>query len=349
MPEIVRLRAESDEPITAYIDSRGGSVFAAERLYALLKAPNPDGVACRLITVVTTHAASAAADLLSLGDYAIAYPQATILCHGARLSAEEITKETAEGLAASLQAANEEFALRLAKRVFARMAFLYTVLRPEFDNLRRQAEAEKWERRMDSDLECFAFAIFNRLSPWLRDLPRSVFFLNEYLREMQDFVFSRLRDMPEDQSDLDIEADVLKHLIDFELLRAKQENWSFTGGGFERFAADFRRLTDFLFGKHLQELEDQIKSFGILFLRPEQIQEFEQRRADNVISAENWMKSLVRPAIEPLWYFVVALCRMLQQGENRLTAEDAYWLGLVDEVIGARLISLRLIVENPDV
>ena len=53
--------------------------------------------------------------------------------------------------------------------------------------------------------------------------------------------------------------------------------------------------------------------------------------------------------IEPLWYFVVALCRLLQQGENRLTAVDAYWLGLVDEVVGARLPSLRLIAENPDV
>ena len=35
--------------------------------------------------------------------------------------------------------------------------------------------------------------------------------------------------------------------------------------------------------------------------------------------------------------------------ENRLTAEDGYWLGLVDEVVGARLPSLRLVVENPDV
>ena len=77
-PDICRLRAECAEPITAYIDSRGGSTLAADHLFALLKTPTQDGN----VTVATTRAASAAADILALGDYAIAYPHAVVHFHG---------------------------------------------------------------------------------------------------------------------------------------------------------------------------------------------------------------------------------------------------------------------------
>jgi ATP-dependent protease ClpP protease subunit len=348
-PAICKLRGEGSQPITAYIDSRGGSTLSTEHLRALLKAPNPDGAVCRLITVATTRAASAAADLLALGDYAVAYPQALIHCHGTRLSAEEVTKETAESLAMSLQEANEDFALRLAKRVFARMAFHYTRLRSEFPDIRKRAAKEKWERPMKSDLECFALAIYIRLSSHLQKLPEEVFFLYESLLKMRDFVLKRLGKIPEGQELAVTEASMLKHLLDFELSEEKPKYWSFSSGGIDHFASDFRELADFLFGRHHEALEDHIQSFGVLFLNPDQIALLEKKRAANAPDTEEWMKSVVRPVIEPLWYFVVALCRLLQQGENRLTAVDAYWLGLVDEVVGARLPSLRLIAENPDV
>src|SRR5436853_1159698 len=72
-PKINQLRfSDKAAPVTVYIDSPGGSVAIAETVRNLIKAPNPDGHSCRLITVVTGTAASAAADLLALGDYAIA-------------------------------------------------------------------------------------------------------------------------------------------------------------------------------------------------------------------------------------------------------------------------------------
>jgi len=83
-PTINSLRHSSSDPITLYIDSRGGTIHCAEVIRRLITAPNQDGAHCRLITVVTGLAASAAADLLALGDYAIAYPHAHILYHGSR-------------------------------------------------------------------------------------------------------------------------------------------------------------------------------------------------------------------------------------------------------------------------
>lgn len=348
-PEVCRLRAGSSNPITAYIDSRGGSTLAMEHLRALLKTPNADGGSHRLITVATTRAASAAADLLALGDYSIAYPRALIHCHGTRLSADEVTKETAENLAASLQEANEEFALRLAKRVFARMAFHYTHLRVEFPALREQAARENRGRLMNSDLECFSFAIFRRLSPHLQKLPQEVFDLYESLNEMSAFVLDKVGVVPDEQPWAVTEANMIRHLLDFELSKSRPGHWTFSGGGFELLASDFRKLADFLFGKHHEALEEHIQSFGVLFLEPDQIRLLETKRAQEPDNASAWLKNAVHPVVQPLWYFVVALCRLFQQGENRLTAHDAYWLGLVDEVLGARLPSLRLIAENPDV
>lgn len=39
------------------------------------------------------------------------------------------------------------------------------------------------------------------------------------------------------------------------------------------------------------------------------------------------------------------MCHALQEGENELSATDAYWLGLVDEVVGEELWNLRLLYE----
>jgi hypothetical protein len=50
--------------------------------------------------------------------------------------------------------------------------------------------------------------------------------------------------------------------------------------------------------------------------------------------------------MESLWHFVYALCKRLQQSENRLSACDAYWLGIVDEVLGTDLSCVREMVEN---
>lgn len=349
-PELCRLRAANSEPITAYIDSRGGSTLAAEHLFALCKTPTQEGAISRLITVATTRAASAAADLLALGDYAIAYPHAIVHFHGTRLSSDEITRESAQDLAASLREANEEFALRLAKRVFGRMAFHYTLLKSEFPTLRETAIREKWDTTMASDLECFACAIHSRLSRGPRSprkLPQEAYTLHETLADMSAYVLDKLGESDPDKPFVATEAEILRHLLDYELAQEKSD-WSLVDGGIDILADDFRNLADFIFGKHKQALQEHIEGFGVLFLNPAQTARLQKEREGGKNSAK-WIEAVVRPIIKPLWYFVVALCRLLQHGENPPTATDAYWLGLVDEVVGQKLPSLRLVAENPDV
>lgn len=84
-PKIIEFQNQSRDPITIYIDSLGGSISSAETIKRLLNASDQDDhPPCRIISVVTARAASAAADLLSFGDYAISYSESFILFHGTR-------------------------------------------------------------------------------------------------------------------------------------------------------------------------------------------------------------------------------------------------------------------------
>jgi hypothetical protein len=64
----------------------------------------------------------------------------------------------------------------------------------------------------------------------------------------------------------------------------------------------------------------------------------EKSRTDRLVE-------VVSPILQPISAFFVALCHTLQEGENELTATDAYWLGIVDEVIGEPLPTTRWIAE----
>jgi len=84
-PQILRLLHESRDPISVYINSPGGVVANATEILRLLQNPGMDSAsACRIITIVTSLAASSAAILLTHGDYAIAYPKSIIHFHGVR-------------------------------------------------------------------------------------------------------------------------------------------------------------------------------------------------------------------------------------------------------------------------
>jgi len=346
-PEICRLRGVSSEPITVYINSRGGFTFCAEQIRALLAAPDQEGRVCRIITVATSRADSAAAGLLALGNYAIAYPSAAIHCHGSRMADEEITSERAEFLAASLKKSNDNFALRLARRTFARMAFHFANLRNEFDTIRQESTQDKWQPPVTSDLGCFAVSLLRRLSSDFQDLPGRAFLQHERLAEMASTILKQTAGIPENEPWVKTEAEMLKQLLEFELATKDVGKWNLSEGGIDELALDFKSLADFLFGPHRAALEEHLDSFGILFLKPDEIETYQQF-GNKPDEAKRWLRERAERIVDSMWYFVVSLCRLLQAGEYGLTATDAYWLGIVDEVIGERLPTLRLIAENPE-
>jgi ATP-dependent protease ClpP protease subunit len=129
LPEVLKLRSQNNEPITAYIHSRGGLISEFEAAEAALRARAIDGTECRIITVAVGDVSSAAAFLLTLGHYSIAYPQSTLLFHGIRIGDVQVTFEGARNMAGYLARINRKVARRIAKAILPRVMFRLLQLR----------------------------------------------------------------------------------------------------------------------------------------------------------------------------------------------------------------------------
>lgn len=343
-PHIVRLTSESTLPITVYIDSLGGSTYAADILYRLLKAKDQDGNSCKLITVCTGVAASAAADFLSSGDYALVYPHARVLYHGTRqVPNQALTTEVAAGMADDLKQTNEGFALTLATRSADRFVFRFLSIRDAGDDL--------------DSIKDLASALSEKLSPSAFTIPERALERHHRNSTLTDFVFRqpefaglRTTEPPEATPSkkerlADMEAKILSAILRFEAQRNPQEEWSFDRASLAQIQEDFVLLRDYGYSLHGERHRNLAVRWGSFFLDDEQRLEFEQVSME---TRAEWLRQKTENKLHPLWYFFVSVCRALQQGENFLNAEDAYWLGLVDEVIGyseRKFPSYRAIIE----
>lgn len=285
---------------------------------------------CNIITAVTTRASSAAADLLSSGDYALAFPDSSILYHGLRtFEKNPLTFEATSMLANALRVSNDYYAMALARKIEDRFSFRYVTVRSEFDKFRADRSSPSM-----SDLDCFVEIISERLSlaakkVWTKAKDRH----GRYQDLLDSVIPKKLRRNFATQTIAEIEADNIKAIVAFELkTNKKNPQWSFRTEGLGRLADDFFLLNEYLSTYHSDRLRRWCTSFGKWTLPANEAVEIdaitdEKERSEKLVAK-------VRPILQPIWSFFVALCHALQEGENELTAIDAYWLGLVDEVIG---------------
>lgn len=344
-PEILKLQHDSREPITVYIDSPGGRLDYMFALLRLLKAPTQDyGVPCGLITVVTRKAASAAADLLSAGTYAIAYPDSVILFHGGRLSEDKpLTAERLSFLSELIRLTNEGSAMGLAREIEYRFMFRFVSMRGSFAAVR-----QKHDNNDISDLDCFLEVISANLSRSAKQVLQAA--RERYARYnlLVEHVVKATKKALEKRTELEKEAAQIKAIVAFEVKQNKADpTWSFHEGGVNRLIDDFLLFREYQGLAGSGRFQAWCSKFGFFMLAPEEKPEIkalpEEERRQRLIEK-------VGPSLQPIWSFFVALCYALQRGENELSATDAYWLGLVDEVFGdAELRNLREIYEHqPD-
>jgi ATP-dependent protease ClpP protease subunit len=332
-PRIKELRAASGDPIIVYIDSPGGSAAIAEGLRFLIKAPDQDGRRCRLITVVTGTAASAAADLLALGDYAIAEPQADILYHGSRQVLDQIlTFEGATSVVANLQEANERLALRLARSSFRRIIWRVVQLKDAIERFRREAEG----------LEELVKALAAKFSAANAALLTEAIARHKALQEVKASVDSHLKRLKnvEHLTNKQLEPKLLRAIVNYRTRLHKDDDWLLSRTGMREVMSDFNLIHDY--ASQTKDMEALLEVYGSLFLTPAHSAEFKGK------SKEEQKAFLERHAsgkLEVLWYFIVSLCRLLQTKDYHLTPEEAYWLGVVDEVTGSGLQSDREMIE----
>lgn len=341
-PQIVALSAVSREPITVFIDSQGGSVASAEAILRMLQATDQDSSpVCHLITVVTGEASSAAADLLSSGDYAIAYPESSILFHGVRRSlSNPVTVEVASFLSESLKLSNDRYAMTLAKKSETRFMFRYFLLRSEFAAYRTKINKPHF-----TDLECFLDLVKEKTSyraakiidlAWKRyvrynALLSHVFNTRQRAKKRNPFASG--------DSQAEMESAMLNAIIGFELKANKKDpEWNFRDRGLVRVNDDFFLLQEYLTSAFSDQFKDLCQRWERFVLNKADHDELKQLPEDQRLERK---LAKLRPAFQPAWSFLVAMCHALQEGENELLAIDAFWLGLIDEALGQTGLPLR--------
>ena len=345
-PQMLQFLSESRDPITIYIvSSPGGLVVNMEAILRLLKSSDQDASPpCSLITVVTNKAASAAADLLASGDYAIAFPDSMILYHGLRTPFREtMTAETTSLLAHYLRLSNDAYAMDLARKVEMRFLFRFLVVRAEFADYRAKQTTKNLQ-----DLDCFLAIIRQKLSRKAQEVfDRAKDRYGRYEALLVNLVKKSERTTGPKRL-AQMEANRIKAIIDFEVAANKKNpNWTFRDGGLPRLGDDFFLLNEYLESQQNDRFKIWCRRIGQFALSDADAAEIKQISDEKARDEKTIEK--VQPLLQPIWSFFVALCHALQEGENELTAADAYWLGLVDEVMGIPQPTTRWIEENqPD-
>jgi hypothetical protein len=329
-PQIISLQKKSSEPVTVYIDSPGGATIHANSLHQLLSISQQDEEPRHFITVATSQAASAAADLLAAGSYCWAYPDSTILYHGLRTPADRIlTVEETLQLAERLKAGNAGYASDLAQRAGIRAMFRFIMVRDEFDEMRKLYE----DPDMD-DLDCLTALLAEKLSPSASEVMDKALERHGRYDELLTYIGNRVKAPDEYASLAKAEAAQIKAIIDFEVKRNKHDwEWRFLDEGMNRVADDFFLFHEYIrmfMGRRFLGLCDIFANFLLTPDNREEIHNLpEEDRAGKIAET-------VRPILQPIWSYFVALCHVLQAGENQLNGLDAFWLGLIDDVVGVR-------------
>lgn len=245
-PQILKLQQVSRDPITVYIDSPGGPVVNMETILRTLKLSDQNSSPpCHIITAVTVRAASAGADLLSSGDYAVAYPHSTVMYHGVRTQeGNPLTVESTSALTSILRRGNDIYAVELARKIDDRFSFRFLIARNDFGKIRN-----KHQDPAISDLDCFIEFIDGKLSKsacevWQRAKERH----GRYLQ-----IFSTvLKKVKKDVGAMTLaqaEGAAIKAIVEFEIKANKDDGaWSFRGGGIERLSEDFFLFNEYLGG-----------------------------------------------------------------------------------------------------
>jgi ATP-dependent protease ClpP protease subunit len=299
-PQIIELTAQSREPITVFINSRGGfGEVGSDILRVLRRTTEDDARVSRIITVAMPTAQSAAANLLSAGDFAIAFSDSSLMYHGARFLLPEkgFTGELGK-LAQELRTYRGAAAAELAISSERRFLFIVSAMRALFAERR----AERGDPTL-TDLECFQAILRGKLSPVAGKVLDLAIHVCSRFNDLMFHFRKRLR-RGRTVTNEHLQKLMLHASIAFEYEnRAGAPAWD---GGLGEISDNFFFLNAY---------------FDFARLREWVAGRAEPQTSDADPEAAYFLEFRV---------FFLALCRALQEGENHITAMDAVWLGLTD-------------------
>jgi ATP-dependent protease ClpP protease subunit len=354
LPEIVRLQSDSRDPITVYIDSPGGDVDCARLILEALRAGDQDrSKPCRIITVALGEASSAASDILTAGDYALAYPYSKILCHGTRIRPQSaFTKAEATSYAQYMAGQDEGFAITLARNCIDRFMFRFSRFWLRLDVL----AAEKggpglfgYEDSLTAKSIAETMISILQLGYVNNAIVEQLVVAGETANEIASFaknskLMETLKLSDEKNRNASVRNEILKDAAAKGALVVS----------FADLETRYLLLCDFVEWHH-REMITKLKNRWVadFFDDPSQDPAFSKLGRIGFASEKDRWKSVFQymdTMCLSIWFLFVFFCRQLQTGDFPMAATEAYWLGLIDEVIGLDLESPRILVENaPDI
>ena len=254
-----------------------------------------------------------------------------------------MTLETASVMAETLQSGNDYYAFVMARHCISRFILQFLEVRSEFEQIR--ADQKQGAQVLD-DLHCFFVAVTRKVSKGTAKLLSQA--LGRYLRyeQLAAAVSSAVIHDPlvlKSERFADTEASIIRAIVQFEADTNQDDSWTFKTHGLRQMKDDSLLLTEYFTPQQDQSLEHLPRDWKDFFLKDSDkraIEALEEAARDAEFTKR------LKAAISPIWFFFVALCHSLQEGENEITSSDAVYLGLVDEVIGQERISLRMVLEN---
>jgi hypothetical protein len=357
-PRILRLRAESSEPIGVVIHSPGGSIQALDQLESLLGLDDPPDHRPPVVTFTAGTAASAAAMLLTGGDVAAALPSASVFFHGVRTRDDEITEERSREHEGTLHEGNSGIATALARRMFPRMIDTLTRL-PE-PGLERKAVAADLQSRLADPANPGAQAVARLAAALLSELDGGanrfaegawddLVLLQSLRKECERSahrpsrgLLAALRERDEtDRVAVEHTLRVLNVLIAW-LLKSRPE--------IELDHDDIRHIAgelDFYAAWSCRSFQDELLHamvhHGESFFAPEEWATVQRTATRGDGASETEVRTFdavleqVYRRAEPLWAFCLGIARGLVREEAELSPYEAWWLGLIDVVVGTEL------------
>ncbi|MES2662542.1 MAG: ATP-dependent Clp protease proteolytic subunit [Pseudomonadota bacterium] len=364
-PEILKFRQQSTDPITVAINSNGGSITSLDTILGLLRGPTQFSYYGPVITVVTNKAFSAAANLLSQGDYAVALQHSNVLFHDVRFGElADVTPSKALVAAKSLQDQNDSLALKLANHVIKRLVWVYLDQSNNFD--KNNEKFSNIHNRYKSlipelqnytfgaakvDISSFATILFSNLSITNQTLIHGVMTrLGKWvhLNNISDSYPTYRKTGSKIPGILDGAQRLYKELRNKSIIPESCQNdlklmITLMISEIDDFN-DFQNIIDEStrnFNLIQSMNDDKHRQTAIRLMLRHDSMFFDVEFEDLGDEAKKSAVQEALPNARLFWLFCVSLCRELFEGEHILTPVDCQLLGLVDEIAGGGPIQSR--------
>ena len=334
--EIAKLMKISDEPITLYINSKGGSVHSLDIFEKLFCSTNSAGDPQQFITVADGPVRSTAAFLLVLGHYAYATSDKGIVFHGARYQTIEtlksIKKQDAMAMAMHLDVENRRIAGTMAAAISHRVALLFL-------NYWGKGASFKGHSTLTPATQLGNFVGYicghlasDKCKSLIRRAHQSAMSFYETAHAIQSF-----EAMNANCSQAIIEAEIFRKLILETVQNRANEATSIDEATAPDLMFDYLFTRGLLLTKPHPVLSKLVSISGQYFLSERERATYKQLGGIKRKDADQFLCFTTGPRLACLWCYTMAICRQLLIKDIYISASDAYWLGLVDDVVACNL------------